>query len=92
MADLHLDWSAVDKEINKLMRKPVDEAAAQIAAKVDVGSVTEAEVGTMSSETSWGWPVAMVTVMHPAGLSMEAKHGTLKRAAASVGLEVKSKT
>jgi hypothetical protein len=32
-----------------------------------------------------------VTVMHPAGLAMEAKHGTLKKAAAACGLEVKSK-
>lgn len=92
MADLiHIDWAEVNKAIYDLMHVPVDEAAAKIAANVDVGSVTDAEVSVRSSKTGWGWPVATVTIAHPAGLAMEAKHGTLKRAAASVGLEVKSK-
>jgi len=88
---IKLDWSGVDKAIYDLMHGPVDEAAAKIAANVDVGSVTEAEVKVRSGKTEWGWPVARVTIAHPAGLAMEAKHGTLKRAAASVGLTVKSK-
>lgn len=33
-------------------------------------------------------PVAQVTITHPAGLGMQAKHGVLTRAAAAVGLEV----
>jgi hypothetical protein len=32
-----------------------------------------------------------VTIKHPGGLGMEAKHGTVSRAAAAVGLEVKTK-
>lgn len=90
MADLvHIDYDALWKAIPAA---PVEALAKQIAANVDVGSVTDAEVGVMMSTTKFGAPVALVTVMHPAGLAMEAKHGTLKRAAASVGLEVKSKT
>jgi len=88
---VHLDWSAVNKAIYDLMHDPVDEAAAQIAANVDVGDVTDAKVDVRSEKTGWGWPVARVTIVHPAGLAMEAKRGTLKRAAASAGFEVKSK-
>ena len=89
--DIHLDYAALGKAISETMRGPVEELANEIASHVDVGSVTEAPVGVMMSTTHWGWPVAMVTVMHPAGLAMEAKHGTLKRAAAACGYEVKSK-
>lgn len=86
---VHIDWPALWKAIPAA---PVEALAKQIAANVDVGSVTDAEVGVMMGTTKFGAPVALVTIMHPAGLAMEAKHGTLKRAAASVGLEVKSKT
>lgn len=34
---------------------------------------------------------ASVTITHPAGLAVQAKHGTLTRAAAAAGLEVRSK-
>lgn len=86
---VHIDYAALWKAIPAA---PVEALAKQIAANVDVGSVTDAEVGVMMSTTKWGAPVALVTIMHPAGLAMEAKHGTLKRAAASCGLEVTSKT
>ena len=88
---IKIDWSAVDKAIYDLMHGPVDEAAAKIAANVNVGSVTDAEVRVRSGKTEWGWPVARVTIAHPAGLAMEAKHGTLKKAAAGAGLTVKGK-
>ena len=83
-----LDYDALWKAIPAA---PVEALARAVAANVDVGSVTEAQVGVLMGTTKFGAPVALVTVMHPAGLAMEAKHGTLKRAAASVGLEVKSK-
>jgi len=88
---IHLDYAALDKKMNETMRGPVDKVAAEIASHVDVGSVTDAEVGTMSSTTPWGWPVALVTIMHPAGRAIQAKHGALTKAAAAAGLEVKSK-
>jgi hypothetical protein len=45
----------------------------------------------MSSTTAWGWPVDLVTIMHPAGKALQAKYGSLTKAAAACGLEVKSK-
>lgn len=89
---LKLDWDAIDKVIYEQLRGPVDDLAQQIASRVDVGSVTKAQVKVTSGKTTkWGWPVAMITIAHPAAQAMEAKHGTLKRAAASVGLTVKAK-
>ena len=88
---IKLDWAEVDKAIYDLMHGPVDEAAAKIAANTDVGSVTDAEVRVRSDKTEWGWPVARVTIAHPAGLAIEAKHGALKKAAAAEGLEVTAK-
>jgi hypothetical protein len=85
---IHLDYDALWKAVPA---GPVEELANRVAANVDVGNVTEAMVGVMMGTTKKGAPVALVTVMHPAGLAMEAKHGTLKRAAASVGLFVKGK-
>lgn len=34
---------------------------------------------------------AAVTIAHPAGLAIQAKHGTLTRAAAAAGLEVRAR-
>ena len=85
---IHLDYDAL---FAAFPAAAVEAAAREIAANVDVGSVTDAEVGVLMGTTQRGAPVALVTIMHPAGLAMEAKHGTLKRAAASVGLEVRSK-
>jgi len=90
MFELKLDYEAIGKILREDMRKPIDELAAQIAARVDVGSVAAAEVTVTAVTTDRA--KAYVNIAHPAGLAMEAKHGTLKRAAASVGLEVKSKT
>lgn len=36
-------------------------------------------------------PIGNVTIMDVSGMAMQAKHGTLTKAAAAVGLEVKSK-
>ena len=35
---------------------------------------------------------AAVSIAHPAGLALEAKYGVLRRAAASIGLEVQAKS
>ena len=85
--DLHLDYDALWKSIPAA---PVEAAAREIAENVDVGDV-DAQVGVMMVTTERGAPVALVTILHPAGLAMEAKHGTLKKAAAACGLEVTSK-
>jgi len=88
----HIDYKALWDDIGKLTAGPVEELANTIAANVDVGSVTDAKVGVMMSTTRKGWPVALVTILHPAGEAIQAKTGALTKAAASQGLEVKSKT
>ncbi|PRQ10631.1 hypothetical protein C1Y63_10580 [Corynebacterium sp. 13CS0277] len=45
----------------------------------------EVENGTNTS----GRPVSVVRIPHPGGLASQAKHGTLTRAAAQCGLDVK---
>ena len=85
-----LDYAAIGRILREDMRKPIDELAAKIAANVDVGDVTDAEVVVTADTTDRA--KAYVTIAHPAGMAMEAKYGTLKRAAAATGLEVVSKT
>ena len=86
---LKLDYDALGRILKEDMRGPIDALAAQIAANVDVGSVTDAEVTVMSVTSDRA--KAFVAIAHPAGQAIEAKHGALKKAAASVGLTVKSK-
>ena len=88
----HIDYDALWKDVGEAAAGQVEELANEIASHVDVGSVTDAEVGVMMSTTSKGWPVALVTILHPAGQAIQAKHGALTKAAAAVGLEVKSTT
>lgn len=65
--------------------------APQLAAKAQaVASAVDGDVlVTVAQKTdSHGRPVALVTLAHAKGLAMQAKHGTLTRAAASQGLDV----
>ena len=84
-----LDHAGIAEILKVNMRGPVDAAAAAIAANVDVGSVTEAKVVTRSYTTDRA--AAAITIAHPAGLRMELKHGTLRKAASAAGLTVKGK-
>lgn len=86
---LHLDYAAIGRILRVQMREPVLKAAREIAAHVDLGSVTDAEVQVTPYTTDRA--AAAVTIAHPAGTAMEAKHGTLRKAAAAAGYEVKSK-
>lgn len=80
------DQKGVEEILKVRMRKPVEEAAQRIADRVDVGSVTDAEVSVRMITTDRAHGI--VTIAHPAGIAMEAKHGTLRRAAAAEGFEV----
>jgi len=85
---IHVDNAAVWKAIPAAK---VEAEAQKIAAQVDVGS-TDAQVGVEIVGTSrYGAPVALVTIMHPAGQALQAKYGSLTKAAAACGHEVKSK-
>lgn len=88
---IKLDWKAIEEILKVQMRKKVEAAADAIAANVDVGTVTDAPVQIRSVITT-GMKMnrarASVTIAHPAALAMEAKHGTLRKAAAAAGFEV----
>lgn len=86
---IKLDHAGIASILKNEMRGPVEAAAAAIAANVDVGSVTEAQVTVRSYTTDRA--AAAVSIAHPAGLALEAKYGSMRKAAASVGLTVKSK-
>jgi len=77
---------AVAEILKVRMRKPVEDAANKIAAAADVGSVTDAKVTVKMYETDRAH--AVVAIAHPAGIAMELKHGTLRKAAASQGFEI----
>lgn len=83
---IKINHKAIEEILKVRMRKPVDELAARIAANVDVGSVTDAPVEVHSYETDRA--AASIVIAHPAGIAIEAKHGSLRRAAASQGYEV----
>ncbi len=86
-----LDYKGVGELLKSdEIAKAVNAAAAAIAAIVDVGSVTEAQVTVREYTTDRR--AAAVSIAHPAGLAIEAKYGALAKAAASVGLTVKSKS
>lgn len=83
-----LDRKAIAEILKVKMRKPVEEAANKIAARVDVGSVTDAKVTVKMVTTDRAH--AIVAFAHPAGIAMEAKYGSLRKAAAAEGFEVRA--
>lgn len=87
---VNLDIAAVGKILREDCRPMVDEAARAIAAAVDM-SVTSVDSKVTVRSYTTDRAAAAVSIAHPAGLAIEAKHGVLRRAAASQGLEVKSK-
>lgn len=88
MTSVRIDSAAIAKILKEDMRGPVDELAARIAAAVDTGSV-DAPVKVTSYTTDRA--TAVVAIAHPAGMAIQAKHGALTKAAASVGLTVRDK-
>ena len=86
---IHVDKAAVWKKIIANTAR-VEAEAQKIAAQVDVGS-TDAQVGVEMQTSRYGAPVALVTIKHPAGKALQAKYGSLTRAAAACGHEVTSK-
>lgn len=80
---LNIPDSWYKKNLSSL--SPQLESKAQAVA----GSVDGDVPVTVTMKTDrHGRPVALVTLAHAKGLAMQAKHGTLTRAAASQGLDV----
>ncbi|WP_411708636.1 hypothetical protein [Corynebacterium sp. LaCa116] len=72
-------------------KKNLASLAPQLASKAQaVAGAVEGDVPvTVTMKTDrHGRPVALVTLAHAKGLAMQAKRGTLTRAAASQGLDV----
>lgn len=86
---LHLNFKEIERILKEDMKAPITKLAEQIAGAVDVGNVLDAQVAVRIIETDRAH--ADITIMHPAGIAMELKHGTLRKAAASLGLEVNNK-
>lgn len=70
------------------LSEPLLEAANQVAASVP----SDHNVKVSSGVGRNGRPFAMVTLAEAKGLASQAKHGTLTRAAASNGLDVRRYT
>lgn len=84
-----IKYPGISEILKERMRGPIDDLARQIADRVDVGTVSDAQVIVRSYTTDRA--AAAVSIAHPAGLAMQAKHGALTKAAASLGLEVRAK-
>lgn len=96
LTKLELDHAGIAELLKSSgIRSLVDGAAADIAGIVEgqgqmVNNGTEALPVVVDSYTT-DRHAASVTLAHPAGLAVQAKHGTLTRAAAGAGLEVTEK-
>ena len=84
-----LDHAGMAHVLMVQARDAIDELAQSLADRVDVGSVTEAQVEVRAYTTDRA--AAAVSIAHPAGLAIQAKHGALTKAAASLGLQVRAK-
>jgi hypothetical protein len=62
-------------------------AAERVAADAEASSGLPVEVEEYTTDRA----AAAVVITHPAGLAEQAKHGTLTRAAAAIGLEVRAR-
>lgn len=84
MAKIQLSTTGLEQWIQE-NTLPLLEAAAEEMVKNIPDNV---EVLTKSGVGENGRPFAMVTIAEPKGVAMQAKHGTLTKAAASAGLDI----
>lgn len=77
-------------EMQQAVREVADTVASNVTSQgltVSSGASLPVEVNTYITDRV----AASVTINHPAGLGMQAKHGVLTKAAAAAGLEVTEK-
>lgn len=84
MAKIQLSTTGLEQWIRE-NTLPLVEAAAEEMVKNIPDNV---EVLTKSGVGENGRPFAMVTIAEPKGVAMQAKHGTLTKAAAAAGLDI----
>lgn len=87
--DLHLDLDGLLKSSE--LARPINALAHQIAAQASHTTTAGTTLPVVVNEYTTDRKAASVTIAHPAGLATQAKHGVLTKAAAAVGLEVRSK-
>lgn len=63
--------------------------AEAIAADVRANVPKDVPVHVKHELNRSGRPVSIVTIAHPSGMARQAKHGTLTRAAAQQGLDIR---
>lgn len=94
MTQVHLsfDWQ---RTVERLAARQVKDAANEIADAARLQGITVGDVDGGKHEIPLPVKVygdddnaAAVVLAHPAGIAVQAKHGTLTRAAASKGFEV----
>lgn len=82
------------------MHRAVQDAAEKVAANVKAqgikvgdkdGGPRERELPVTVTMTTTDRAKALVTLAHPAGQAVQAKHGALTKAAAQAGLDVRGK-
>jgi len=95
-----LDHQGIEFILKTQMREPVIKAAEAMAAHIRSqgikvgdrdGGPRERDLPVTVKVHTSDRVRAVVLINHPAAIAVEAKHGVLKKAAASQGLEVKSK-
>lgn len=74
------------------MAAVVDDLAEQLAAQVRAG-ISDPDVAAAVDVDSYvtDRAAAAVTIVHPAGMALQARNGVLTRAAAAAGLDVRSR-
>lgn len=87
--DLHLDLDALLKDPG--IAAEVNDLAHRVAAGAAHTTQAGIELPIVVDEYTTDRRAASVTIAHPAGLAAQAKYGVLTKAAAAVGLEVRSK-
>jgi hypothetical protein len=86
VAKVELDYEGIGRAM-KAMRGPITRLAAEVAAAVDVPKGVPVLVRPYTTDRA----AARVTIAHLSGAALQAKHGALTKAAASLGLEVTSR-
>lgn len=90
---IRLDSRGIGEVLKRAQLASLVRAEAEAVA-ANVGTITAHDGQVVPVEVSTGVTdrtIARVTLTHAAGLGLQAKHGTLTKAASAAGLEVRGK-
>lgn len=99
--EIHLNHAGIARILKSAeMQRVVQAAAEAVAENVKAQGITVGDIDGGKHEYELPVEVSMtttdrahgnVTLTHPAGLAVQAKHGALTKAAAEAGLDVRSR-